>query len=83
VTYQDDGDVLSVAGAQTVRGYSFFGDSYVYVIFDEDTTCMAAKPSVLEYLSQGCPSLPNNARAQLGPDATGVGLGVQICMLGG
>jgi Cu(I)/Ag(I) efflux system membrane protein CusA/SilA len=64
---------LSVPGAQTVRGYSFFGDSYVYVIFDEDTDMYWARSRVLEYLSQVAPSLPSNARAQLGPDATGVG----------
>jgi Cu(I)/Ag(I) efflux system membrane protein CusA/SilA len=56
-----------------VRGYSFFGDSYVYVIFDEDTDMYWARSRVLEYLSQVAPSLPSNARAQLGPDATGVG----------
>jgi Cu(I)/Ag(I) efflux system membrane protein CusA/SilA len=65
--------MLSVPGAVTVRGYSFFGDSYVYVIFDEDTDLYWARSRVLEYLSQVAPSLPENARPQLGPDATGVG----------
>ncbi|MEQ8954369.1 MAG: CusA/CzcA family heavy metal efflux RND transporter, partial [Gammaproteobacteria bacterium] len=51
----------------------FFGDSYVYVIFDEDTDLYWARSRVLEYLSQVAPSLPENARPQLGPDATGVG----------
>lgn len=73
VTYPLTTAMLSVPGAQTVRGYSFFGDSYVYVIFDEDTDMYWARSRVLEYLSQVAPSLPSNARAQLGPDATGVG----------
>jgi Cu(I)/Ag(I) efflux system membrane protein CusA/SilA len=73
VTYPMTTAMLSVPGAQTVRGYSFFGDSYVYVIFDEDTDMYWARSRVLEYLSQVAPSLPSNARAQLGPDATGVG----------
>ncbi|MEC8484608.1 MAG: CusA/CzcA family heavy metal efflux RND transporter, partial [Pseudomonadota bacterium] len=73
VTYPLTTAMLSVPGAQTVRGYSFFGDSYVYVIFDENTDMYWARSRVLEYLSQVAPSLPDNARAQLGPDATGVG----------
>ncbi|MCV2404124.1 CusA/CzcA family heavy metal efflux RND transporter [Marinomonas sp. C2222] len=73
VTYPLTTAMLSVPGAQTVRGYSFFGDSYVYVIFDDNTDMYWARSRVLEYLSQVAPSLPSNARAQLGPDATGVG----------
>ncbi|MBU2971895.1 efflux RND transporter permease subunit [Pseudoalteromonas sp. C2R02] len=73
VTYPLTTAMLSVPGAQTVRGYSFFGDSYVYVIFDEDTDLYWARSRVLEYLSQVSPNLPDNARPQLGPDATGVG----------
>ncbi|WP_417226162.1 efflux RND transporter permease subunit [Amphritea sp.] len=73
VTYPLTTAMLSVPGAETVRGYSFFGDSYVYVIFDEDTDMYWARSRVLEYLSQVAPSLPANARPQLGPDATGVG----------
>ncbi len=73
VTYPLTTAMLSVPGAVTVRGYSFFGDSYVYVIFDEDTDLYWARSRVLEYLSQVIPSLPANARPQLGPDATGVG----------
>ncbi len=73
VTYPLTTAMLSVPGAVTVRGYSFFGDSYVYVIFDEDTDLYWARSRVLEYLSQVAPSLPANARPQLGPDATGVG----------
>ncbi|GAA5314840.1 MAG: CusA/CzcA family heavy metal efflux RND transporter [Candidatus Pelagadaptatus aseana] len=73
VTYPLTTAMLSVPGAVTVRGYSFFGDSYVYVIFDEDTDLYWARSRVLEYLSQVSPLLPDNARPQLGPDATGVG----------
>jgi Cu(I)/Ag(I) efflux system membrane protein CusA/SilA len=73
VTYPLTTAMLSVPGAQTVRGYSFFGDSYVYIIFDEDTDIYWARSRVLEYLSQVAPSLPSNAKPQLGPDATGVG----------
>ena len=73
VTYPLTTAMLSVPGAVTVRGYSFFGDSYVYVIFDEDTDLYWARSRVLEYLSQVSPDLPSEARPQLGPDATGVG----------
>ncbi len=73
VTYPLTTAMLSVPGAETVRGYSFFGDSYVYVIFDEDTDLYWARSRVLEYLSQVAPNLPESARPQLGPDATGVG----------
>jgi len=73
VTYPLTTAMLSVPGAVTVRGYSFFGDSFVYVIFDEDTDLYWARSRVLEYLSQVAPSLPSDAKPQLGPDATGVG----------
>jgi len=73
VTYPLTTAMLSVPGAVTVRGYSFFGDSFVYVIFDEDTDAYWARSRVLEYLSQVAPTLPPSARPQLGPDATGVG----------
>lgn len=73
VTYPLTTAMLSVPGAVTVRGYSFFGDSYVYVIFEEDIDAYWARSRVLEYLSQVAPTLPPNARPQLGPDATGVG----------
>ncbi|KFZ28347.1 cation transporter [Pseudidiomarina atlantica] len=73
VTYPLTTAMLSVPGAKTVRGYSFFSDSYVYIIFDEDTDAYWARSRVLEYLSQVAPKLPSNARPQLGPDATGVG----------
>ncbi|MBT1452076.1 CusA/CzcA family heavy metal efflux RND transporter [Glaciecola sp. XM2] len=73
VTYPLTTAMLSVPGAKTVRGFSFFGDSYVYVIFDDDTDMYWARSRVLEYLSQVAPSLPDSATPQLGPDASGVG----------
>jgi Cu(I)/Ag(I) efflux system membrane protein CusA/SilA len=73
VTYPLTTAMLSVPGAVTVRGFSFFGDSYVYVIFGDATDPYWARSRVLEYLSQVAPSLPPTARPQLGPDATGVG----------
>ncbi len=73
VTYPLSTAMLSVPGAKTVRGYSFFGDSYIYVIFDDDTDLYWARSRVLEYLSQAAPTLPTTAKPQLGPDATGVG----------
>ena len=73
VTFPLTTAMLSVPGAQTVRGYSFFGDSYVYIIFDDKTDLYWARSRVLEYLSQVAPSLPSSAKPQLGPDATGVG----------
>ncbi len=73
VTYPLTTAMLSVPKAITVRGYSFFGDSYVYVIFEDGTDPYWARSRVLEYLSQVASSLPPQARPQLGPDATGVG----------
>jgi Cu(I)/Ag(I) efflux system membrane protein CusA/SilA len=73
VTYPLTTAMLSVPGAKTVRGYSFFGDSYVYIIFEDDTDLYWARSRVLEYLSQINDSLPDGAKPQLGPDATGVG----------
>jgi Cu(I)/Ag(I) efflux system membrane protein CusA/SilA len=73
VTYPLTSAMLAVPGANRVRGFSFFGDSYVYIIFDDDTDLYWARSRVLEYLSQVAPSLPATARPELGPDATGVG----------
>ena len=73
VTYPLTTAMLSVPGAMTVRGFSFFGDSYVYVIFEDDTDIYWARSRVLEYLNQVAGSLPSSAKPQLGPDATGVG----------
>ena len=73
VTYPLTSAMLSVPGAHTVRGFSFFGDSYVYILFDDDTDMYWARSRVLEYLSQVAPTLPASAKPRLGPDATGVG----------
>ncbi len=73
VTYPLTTTLLSVPGARTVRGYSFFGDSYVYVLFEDGTDLYWARSRVLEYLSQAQSRLPATARSALGPDATGVG----------
>jgi Cu(I)/Ag(I) efflux system membrane protein CusA/SilA len=73
VTYPLTTTMLSVPGAKTVRGYSFFGDSFVYVLFEDGTDPYWARSRVLEYLNQVQSRLPAQARAALGPDATGVG----------
>ncbi|MFZ2651929.1 MAG: efflux RND transporter permease subunit [Burkholderiaceae bacterium] len=73
ITYPLTTTMLSVPGAKTVRGYSFFGDSFVYVLFEDGTDLYWARSRVLEYLNQVQARLPANAKAQLGPDATGVG----------
>ena len=73
VTYPLTTAMLSVPKAVTVRGYSFFGDSYVYIIFEDGTDLYWARSRVLEYLSQVAGQLPGNAKPALGPDATGVG----------
>ena len=73
VTYPLTTAMLSVPKATTVRGYSFFGDSYVYIIFEDGTDLYWARSRVLEYLSQVAAQLPDNAKPALGPDATGVG----------
>jgi len=73
VTYPLTTAMLSVPGAETVRGYSFFGDSYVYIIFSDDTDPYWARSRVLEYLSQVSSRLPDGVTPALGPDATGVG----------
>lgn len=73
VTYPLATAMLAVPGAVTVRAYSFFGDSYVYVIFKDGTDPYWARSRVLEYLNQVSSKLPPNARPELGPDATGVG----------
>ena len=73
VTYPLTTAMLAVPKAITVRGYSFFGDSYVYIIFEDGTDPYWARTRVLEYLSQAAGKLPAEARPELGPDATGVG----------
>ena len=73
VTYPLTTTMLSVPGAKTVRGFSFFGDSFVYVLFEDGTDLYWARSRVLEYLNQVQSRLPAAARSSLGPDATGVG----------
>jgi len=73
VTYPLTTTMLGVPGAKTVRGYSFFGDSFVYVLFDDKTDPYWARSRVVEYLNQVQSRLPTGANAALGPDATGVG----------
>ena len=73
ITYPMTTTMLSVPGAKTVRGYSFFGDSFVYVLFEDGTDLYWARSRVLEYLNQVQAKLPPGAKATLGPDATGVG----------
>src|ERR1700681_3609555 len=73
VTYPLTTTMLSVPGAESVRGYSMFGDSFVYILFDDGTDPYWARSRVLEYLNQVQARLPAQARTALGPDATGVG----------
>jgi len=73
VTYPLETAMLAVPGATVVRGYSFFGDSYIYIIFKDGTDLYWARSRVLEYLNQVAGSLPPDAHPSLGPDATGVG----------
>ena len=81
MTYPLSSAMLSVPGAVAVRGYSFFGDSYVYVIFSDDTDLYWARSRVLEYLSQVSSQLPRGVQPRLGPDATGVGWIYQYALL--
>ena len=73
VTYPLTTAMLAVPGATTVRGYSYFGDSFVYILFEDGTDIYWARSRVLEYLNQVSGDLPASARPALGPDATGVG----------
>lgn len=81
VTYPLTTTMLSVPGARTVRGYSFFGDSFVYIIFEDGTDLYWARSRVLEYLNQVQGRLPPTARSSLGPDATGVGWVFQYALV--
>ena len=81
LTYPLTTAMLSVPGAETVRGYSFFGDSYVYVIFEDGTDLYWARSRVLEYLNQAAASLPAGVTPSLGPDATGVGWVFQYALV--
>ncbi|AKU11572.1 copper/silver efflux system, membrane component [Azoarcus sp. CIB] len=73
ITYPLTTTMLSVPGAKAVRGFSFFGDSFVYVLFEDGTDLYWARSRVLEYLNQVQSRLPASAKTALGPDATGVG----------
>ena len=73
VTYPLTTTMLSVPGVRAVRGYSFFGDSFVYILFDDNTDLYWARSRVLEYLSQVRDRLPKGVNPALGPDATGLG----------
>jgi Cu(I)/Ag(I) efflux system membrane protein CusA/SilA len=81
VTYPLTTAMLSVPGSTIVRGYSFFGDSYVYVIFEDGTDLYWARSRVLEYLNQVSAQLPQDAHPVLGPDATGVGWIYQYALI--
>ena len=81
ITYPLTTTMLSVPGAKTVRGYSFFGDSFVYVLFEDGTDLYWARSRVLEYLNQVQARLPPGATASLGPDATGVGWIYQYALI--
>ncbi|MFZ5609579.1 MAG: efflux RND transporter permease subunit [Pseudomonadota bacterium] len=81
VTYPLTTAMLAVPGAVTVRGYSFFNDSFVYIIFKDGTDIYWARSRVLEYLSQVAPRLPEGARPAIGPDATGVGWVYQYALV--
>jgi copper/silver efflux system protein len=81
VTYPLTTAMMAVPRAATVRGYSFFGDSYVYVIFEDGTDLYWARSRVLEYLNQVAGKLPEGAEPQLGPDATGVGWVYQYALV--
>jgi copper/silver efflux system protein len=81
ITYPLTTTMLSVPGAKVVRGYSMFGDSFVYILFEDGTDPYWARSRVLEYLNQVQSRLPAQAKASLGPDATGVGWVYQYALV--
>ncbi|PMG78933.1 cation transporter [Shewanella sp. 10N.286.51.B7] len=81
ITYPLSTAMLAVPGAKTVRGFSMFGDSYVYIIFEDGTDIYWARSRVLEYLSQTQGQLPDNVTPTLGPDASGVGWVFQYALV--
>ncbi|TMV09994.1 efflux RND transporter permease subunit [Ruegeria sediminis] len=81
ITYPLATAMLAVPGASDVRGFSFFGDSYVYVVFEDGTDLYWARTRVLEYLGQIASRLPEDVSPQLGPDATGVGWIYQYALI--
>ncbi len=81
ITYPLTATMLSVPGARTVRGYSYYGDSFVYVIFEDGVDLYWARSRVLEYLNQAQSELPEGASTSIGPDATGVGWVYQYALV--
>lgn len=81
VTYPLANMMMAVPGARTVRGFSFYGDSYLYVLFEDGTDIYWARSRVLEYLNQAASQLPEGVQPQLGPDATGVGWVYQYALV--
>ncbi|MGS0729212.1 efflux RND transporter permease subunit, partial [Shewanella sp. 0m-11] len=81
ITYPLSTAMLAVPGAKTVRGFSMFGDSYVYIIFEDGTDIYWARSRVLEYLSQTQGQLPDSVTPTLGPDASGVGWVFQYALV--
>ena len=81
VTYPLSTSLMAVPKAKTVRGFSFFGDSYVYIIFEDDTDLYWARSRVLEYLNQVTANLPSDAKPTLGPDASGGGWVYQYALI--
>jgi Cu(I)/Ag(I) efflux system membrane protein CusA/SilA len=81
VTYPLTTTMMAVPGAKDVRGFSYFGESFVYVIFNEGTDIYWARSRVLEYLSQATSKLPSGVKPELGPDATGVGWIYQYALI--
>ena len=83
VTYPLTTAMLAVPYAKVVRGYSFFGFSFVYIIFEDGTDLYWARSRVLEYLNYVSKRLPPGVTPTLGPDATGVGLVYEYVLDGG
>lgn len=81
VTYPLATAFLAVPGATSVRAYSYFGDSYIYILFKDNTDLYWARSRVLEYLNQAASKLPPGAKPELGPDATGVGWVYQYALV--
>ncbi|MEW5967439.1 MAG: efflux RND transporter permease subunit [Pseudomonadota bacterium] len=81
VTYPLTTAMLSVPNSKVVRGFSFFGASFVYVIFEDGTDIYWARSRVLEYLNFAAGRLPRGVTPSLGPDATGVGWVYQYALL--
>jgi Cu(I)/Ag(I) efflux system membrane protein CusA/SilA len=81
VTFPITTAMLAVPGATDVRGFSFFGDSFVYIVFEDGTDLYWARSRVLEYLQQIAADLPEGVSPELGPDATGVGWIYQYALI--